>query len=53
MYEIPFRRLKSFWGSTEKHTPFSFHLISLLGVELMGPYKTIRFQESQWNVKQP
>lgn len=28
MYEIPFRRLKSFWGSTEKHTHFSLHLVN-------------------------
>lgn len=28
MYEIPFRRLKSFWGSTEKHTHVSFHLVN-------------------------
>ena len=28
MYEIPFRRLKSFWDSTEKHTHFNLHLLN-------------------------
>ena len=32
MYEIPFRTLKSFWDSTEKHTHFNLHLLNFSAI---------------------